>query len=561
MNEKIKVFALGGLDEKGKNMLILEINDNIFVLDCGLKYPHKSIPGVDALIPNFDYLKENKDRVKAYIITHGHDDKMGGLPYVYREVPAPVVTTQFTGKIIELYSEKIGVKNKYNFLFTDGHEFLTIAGYRFHFTQVTHSIPFSFACSVETSQGNIIYTSDFIVDYNNLAPSFKFSTKAFLHNEGKEALMLLSDSTNAHIQGSCSPRYSITPHVKDIFENSTGRIFAALYGQNMMNYFELLTLAEKYNKTVVFAQKNASPIMSKLYQEISGSKIPSKIKYEQLENINRIRDKDVLVLLLGEGSTLFENIISFVNGGFSSKSIDFTSEDTFILNCPAVATNEVLGTEALDEVYKTGCKVVSFSRKTLLSMHACEEDIKTIITFFNPKYYVPISGSFTNMMTNAKIALNLDKKYNYSNILVPDNGMIINCENGICKIDYKNILPTGDIMIDGSDIGNVGNNVIEERNRLSNDGVVIMGITISSKAQEIVAGPDVQMRGFVFLKDSENILHTITDLFLDQIRVYLTGYTDEISVEDKIIDRVTRYIRRETGKNPVIIPAIIDLDK
>ena len=561
MNDKIKVFALGGLDEKGKNMLILEINDNIFVLDCGLKYPHKSIPGVDALIPNFDYLKDNKDRVKAYIITHGHDDKMGGLPYVYREVPAPVVTTQFTAKIIEMYSDKIGVHNKYNFIYTDGHEFLTIGGYRFHFTQVTHSIPYSFACSVETSQGHIIYTSDFIVDYNNLAPSFKFSTKAFLHNEGKEALMLLSDSTNAHIQGSCSPRYSIIPHVKDIFENSTGRIFAALYGQNMMNYYELLTLAEKYNKTVVFAQKNATPIMSKLYQDIAASKLPSKIKYEQLENINRIRDKDVLVLLLDEGSTLFENIISFVNGGFSTKSIDFTSDDCFILNCPAVPTNEVLGTEALDEVYKTGCKVINFSRKTLLSMHACEEDIKTLITFFNPKYYVPISGSFTNMMTNAKIALNLEKKYNYSNILVPDNGMIIHCENGVCKIDYKNILPTGDIMIDGSDIGNVGNNVIEERNRLSNDGVVIMGITISTKAQEIIGGPDVQMRGFVFLKDSENILHTITDLFLDQIRVYLTGYTDEVSVEDKIIDRVTRYIRRETGKNPVIIPAIIDLDK
>ena len=194
-------------------------------------------------------------------------------------------------------------------------------------------------------------------------------------------------------------------------------------------------------------------------------------------------------------------------------------------------------------------------------MHACEEDIKTLITFFNPKYYVPISGSFTNMMTNAKIALNLDKKYNYSNILVPDNGMVINCENGICKIDYKNLIPTSNVMIDGKDIGNVGNNVIEERNRLSNDGVVIMGITISSKTQEIIAGPDVQMRGFVFLKDSENILHTIIDLFLDQIRVYLTGYTDEVSVEDKIIDRVTRYIRRETGKNPVIIPAILDIDK
>ena len=165
------------------------------------------------------------------------------------------------------------------------------------------------------------------------------------------------------------------------------------------------------------------------------------------------------------------------------------------------------------------------------------------------------------MMANAKIALNINKKLNYSNIFVLDNGMFITGENGTLKVDYKNKIDTGDVLIDGSDIGNVGNNVIEERNRLSGDGVVIMGVTVSSKQKAIIAGPDVQMRGFVFLKDSENILHTITQLFLDQVDVYLTGYYEDTPIEDKIIDRIARYIRKETGKCPVIIPAIVDLDK
>ncbi|MDD6302581.1 MAG: ribonuclease J [Bacillales bacterium] len=560
MDDKIKIFALGGLDERGKNLYVVEINEDIFIFDCGSKYPTNAIPGVDSLIPNFDYLKENKHRVKAYIISHAHEDKYGALPYIYHEIPAPIVTSRFTATIIEYFTSINEVNNEYQFDYIEKSGYKTIAGRRFHFTQVSHSVPYAYSFSVETSQGLITYTSDYVLDFNNLSPEYKFHVDE-LQNIKNNVFILLSDSTNAHIPGHASPDYLITSKIEHHFEYSTGKIFAALFSTNMMALNEILLLAVKYNKTIIVVEKESEYMLQNVFKQKKYIDFLGQIKFEKLENLNRIRDKDTLVLLVNVGSSLYRDIISFVNGGFTKLHVEFNSNDTFILDCPSSPLNEVLATEALDETYKTGCKIVHFSKKTIKTMHACQEDIKSIIAYMKPKYYIPISGSFTNMMTNAKIALSSDSYFNYSNIFVLDNGMILYGENGVCKVDYKNIIPTGDVLIDGSDIGNIGNNVIEERNQLSKDGIVIMGVTVSSKKGEIVGGPDVQMRGFVFLKESENLLHTITDLFLDQVRIYLTGYSDSVSFEDKIIDRVSHYIFRETGKRPVIIPAIIDLDK
>ncbi len=561
MADKIKVFALGGLDERGKNLYVVEVNDDIFVFDCGLSYPHKSIPGVDAIIPNCAYLYQNKKRIKAYIISHAHDDNMGALPYVYMEAPAPVVTSPFTARKIELYTKRLGLKVNYKFDYVLKSGEKEIGGRKFIFASVTHSIPFSYAFSLVTDQGQIVYTSDFIIDFNNIPDEFKMNTKELLKSTNYETLLLLADSSNANSVGYATPRYMLTPHIHDLFEMSKGRIFIACYGQNVMHINEIMSLCAKNNKTVIFAKSSVGEDYIRLYNEFKDKGFENKVKFEKFENINRVSDKDLVVLLVGEGSELYSQVVDFANGHFSSISLRFNENDTFVLDCPPVPNNETTYVASIDEVYKTGCNVLKFSRKDIVTMHPCQEDIKTVLTLFKPKYYMPVNGLYSNMMANAKIALNINKKLNYSNIFVLDNGMCVTGENGTLKVDYKNKIDTGDVLIDGSDIGNVGNNVIEERNRLSGDGVVIMGVTVSSKNKTIVAGPDVQMRGFVFLKDSENILHTITDLFLNQVDIYLTGYHDDTPIEDKIIDRIARYIRKETGKSPVIIPAIVDLDK
>lgn len=559
MTSKIRCFALGGLDENGKNLFVIEINDDIFVIDCGIKYPDKRVPGVDFIIPNFDYLKERKEHIKAYIITHAHDDNMLALPYIYHECPAPIVTTKFTGKMIEYAAKGLGIKDKYNFDFVDLNSSKVIAGYKFYFCQVTHSMPFTFGFSLKTDQGQIIYTSNYLLDWSLSDPNFKLDTNSLLKHSRDDILLVLSDSTNAHIQGHNSPNYRLTNKISKYFEDQEGRIYISLYSQNYFNILEVIKLCIKNNKTIIFSKKTDEIQIMGLINEfnlIEGI----KPKLENVENIHRIKSANTVVIIMNTGEKLFDEIITISSGTMDRKPISFDEKDLFIFASPSVYATDIIATKALDEIYKTGVQVVMFTRKDIYSPHACDEDIKAMINIFEPKYYMPINGDFKSLLTNGKIAISL-KKYNYSNVFVLDNGMVMNIENGIAKLDYNTKINVGDVFIDGIDVGNIGNNVIEERNKISNDGVVIMGISVSSKKQEIVGGPDVQMRGFVFLKDSENILREITNIFLDQVRIYLTGYYNQPqSIEDKIVERCLRYVRKETGKNPIIIPKIIDID-
>lgn len=560
MSSKIKCFALGGLDESGKNLYVVQINDDIFVLDCGIKYPDKRVPGVDFIIPNYDYLKEHKKNIRAYIITHAHDDKMLALPYIYKDCPAQVVTTKFTGRLIELASKELGVNVKYKFNFIDGENTKNVAGYDIDFFQVTHSMPFSFGCSIHTDQGNILYTSDYIIDWSIINKHFRMASKELLASLIDNVLLLLSDSTNAHIVDHNSPNYKITPHISKHLEDQSGKVLISLFSQNYINLIEVLLLCSKLNKTVIFSKKIVETQVMNLINEFDLLE-GAKLKVEQIDNIHRIKNSDIVIIIMNMGEYLFKEIISITSGTMDGKPISFDSNDLFIFASPSVSATDIIATRSLDEVYKTGVQVKLLTRKEIYSTHACEEDIKTLISISQPKYYMPISSDFKGMLTNGKIAISL-KKYNYNNVFVLDNGMILNIENRIAKVDYANKIPVGNVFIDGIDVGNIGNNVIEERNRISNDGVVIMGITVSSSKQEIIGKPDVQMRGFVFLKDSDNVLKEITNIFLDQVRIYLTGYYENVEeIESKIIERCMRYVRKETGKNPVLIPKIIDIDK
>ena len=560
MSSKIKCFALGGLDESGKNLYVVQINEEIIVLDCGIKYPDKRMPGVDFIIPNFDYLKENKKNIKAYIITHAHDDKMLALPYIYQECPAPVVTTRFTAKMLEYVAKGLGLKINFKFDYVEGTCRKKLGSNYVDFSQTTHSMPFSFGCSINTDQGQIIYTSDYIIDWSIINKNFKMSTKEIISSLQNDVLLLLSDSTNAHIADHNSPNYKITPHISKYLEDQEGKVIISLYSQNYINLIEILLLCAKLNKTVIFSKKSDEIQVMGLVNEFDLLE-GAKIKVEQIDNIHRVKNSNIVIIVMNTGEYLFNEIITITSGTMDQKPMTFEPNDLFIFASPSVPATDIIATKALDEIYKTGVQVKQLSRKEIYSPHACEEDIKTLLSIAQPKYYMPISSDFKGLLTNGKIAINL-KKYNYSNVFVLDNGMILNIENRIAKVDYSNKIPVGNVFIDGIDVGNIGNNIIEERNKISNDGIVIMGITVSSSKQEIIGKPDVQMRGFVFLKDSDNVLKEITNIFVDQVRIYLTGYYEDVKeIEDKIVERCMRFVRKETGKNPVIIPKIIDIDK
>ena len=337
----------------------------------------------------------------------------------------------------------------------------------------------------------------------------------------------------------------------------------ANYSSNLFNLKEIFDLCEKYNKTVFLYSRSMDDkrlLQIKNYFVAQNICSPN-IKIGKLADINRVKDSDIALLFLGSVIDVFDKVSNFLATDGKELHFELTSKDVFINNCIPIASKEVEAVQMLDNLYRTDMKIQNITSKDRTVIALSEEDIKQYLVFLNPKYVIPVDGYFFELMNTAKIVLSSNKKYNYSNILVLENGVPVTFENSVAKADYVNKIETADMFIDGIDIGNVGNNVVEERNEMSSDGIVIMGIVVSKSKKAIVGGPDVQMRGFVFLKDSENILREITNIFVENIRIYLTGYySKKQDILDKIIEQCNRYIRKETGKKPVIIPEIIEIN-
>ena len=562
VNEKVKFFSLGGLDEIGKNLFILEIKNNIYILDAGSKYPSNNIPGVDLIIPSFKYLEENKSRVKAYIISHGHQENIGALIFMYKRIPAPIYCTKFTSESIIMLDKAYETNNKFVFELIDNCKEKMIGNVKFGFSNLTHSIPGAVSIKAYTDQGIICYIADFICDPSAKEP-FQTDYKNLEFGHEGNYLALILGCENSTRKGYTIPKHHVSDLMLRHFENSQGKIFVINIKQNLFNLQEIFHLCDKFNKTVFVYEKKSNTTAPQFYQKafLEYKICSQKTKFGKLSEINRTREQDIVVLFLEERKDVYETIQEFGESKRFEYRIDITTNDLFIDNTQPIPTKETKATQILDLLYKTNAQVFQISKKERNILSCSEEDIKQFLTFLQPKYFIPVSGYYFQLMTAAKIALNSSTRFNYSNIFLLDNGVPVEFENKMARPDYKNKIECANLFIDGIDIGNVGNNVVEERSRMSNDGIVLMAITVSKTSKEIVGGPDVQMRGFVFLKDSENILREITNIFVENVRVFLTGfYDDKEVVINNIIEKATRYVRRETGKNPLIIPEIVELD-
>lgn len=562
MNDKIKFFALGGLDESGKNMYVVEINDKIFILDCGLKYPSKNITGVDAICSDMNYIIQNKSKVKAIIVSHSHFEECGAIPVLCKFINAPVYCTEFTRIIIEHFNSDFEINTKINYHIISPTYKEIIDGVVFSFTPLTHSVPGSVSVKIHTSQGIIAYVPGLIFDPTSERP-FQTGLKELQFGDKDSYLALLVSSCGSTKQGYTIPKHKVKKLIQSQFETCEGKLMIANYSSNLFNLKEIFDLCEKYNKTVFFYSRSMDDrrlLQIKNYF-ISQNICSPNIRIGKLADINRIREQDMVLLFLGSVIDVFKKVSDFLATDGKELHFDLTSKDIFINNCIPIASKEVEAVQMLDNLYRTDMKIQNITSKERTVIALSEEDIKQYLVFLNPKYVIPVDGYFFELMNTAKIALNSNKKYNYSNIFVLENGVPVTFENSVAKADYVHKIETADMYIDGIDIGNVGNNVVEERNEMSTDGIVLMGICISKSKKEIVGGPDVQMRGFVFLKDSENILREITSIFVENIRIYLTGYYNKKQeILDKIVEQCNRFVRKETGKKPVIIPEIIEID-
>ena len=560
MEDIIKVSALGGLDENGRDCYVIEINNDIFVIDAGLALPDKTIPGVDYLLAHAQYLINNKDRVKAYIMTHAHDENMGALKYFYDDAPAPIICTRFTKHVIETQFNFNTLRIPLDFKVIPPTSALEIAGRKFHFFQTSHNAAYSFGVAIETSKGNIVYTSDFIVDYSVKIPAYIFDMKALSVLSERPTFLLMSESKGANHEGYCSPHHRVTPLIEKYFSNANKRIFIDCFWQNFFRISEIIDLCIENNKKIFFYNDFTRTIM-KMLMEFNPSRIPVDMVVGK-EDLLRVREQELVILMLGKGEELYQELIRVVDGTNEDKRIRLTKRDIFINAGLPTPTLETIATRSIDYLYRTGAEVVWIKKNQITAMHPRQDDLKFFLSVLKPRYYLPVRGNFINLMANAKLALSMGIGLNHTNVFILDNGMQL-CFNelGRPSILPNNpaIMPTHPILVDGSGVStNVAENIVNDRRQLSVDGVVVIAVTVSIEEKRIIAGPDCQMRGFVYVKEAEPLLKSVANIFVDEVTTALSvNNTDFEEIKANAQERIRRFIKRENGREPMIIPIIV----
>lgn len=551
--DQVRIFALGGLDEDGKNMLVVEVNEAIFIIEAGLKYPDTGQLGVEFIIPDFSYLIENKERIQGIFITHAHDDVVAALPYLLKQVNAPVYTSALTANIIHEMLKKEGIKNaKIHRLKRCSKQ--TIGGVKIRTFPMTHAFPDNFGLAISTDQGYIVYTGEFIVDYDMLQKEYLCDLNELSDIGKKGVLCLLCESQGADKSGHTAPKHRITSLIEPIFEASEGtRILISCYSQSLFRIIEIIELAKKFNRKIFFHDKGIRELLKHL-ETMKYYRVPKEMEINEKNFSDDM--EDVVVLISGNGKNLFRTMTNIAN--HEDAHVSFRTSDTIIVASPIVSGTELDASNMENEIYKEGGKIYTLDSKTVLSMHPSSEDLKMMLYLFQPKYYIPIKGEYRHLYVNANLATKMG--YSPDRILILENGQIALFENKILK-SVAQRLELEDTMIDGKENWDVTGVVLKDREVLSTDGVMIIGVGVNHKTKEISNGPDVQTRGLIYLKDAEYIIKEVGNIMENCIeKAVKEKRYDNLTVRAEARDKISKYLMKETGKRPMVLPVIMEIN-
>lgn len=551
--QKVRLMALGGLDEDGKNMYLVEIDGDIFVVDCGLKYPSESEQlGIEYIIPDFTYLKEHKNRIKGLFISHGHDDVMCAFGHLISELDVEVYASALTAKLLYEELNKHHIKNKHINV-VKRHDVIKIGNHTIRTFPVMQSIADGVGFAFETEYGSIVYTSEFIFDYDFLNNAFSMDINALSEIGKNKVLCLLSESTGSSRNGYTAPKHRITDHIEHYFELSNQRIIITLYRQNLFRIMEVLELASKYHKRVFFYDQEHIKLL-KIVEDLGYYTIPKNVIISSKELDNEM--KDVVCVVSGSGDQVFKLMNNIAIG--EDSVLKLNDNDTVIIASPVVPGTENEATAMENDLYKAGVKIVKLNAKEILSMHASIEDLKMMLYLTSPRYYLPIKGQYSDLANNADIAVQMG--FTPDKIIILDNGQFASFENGRLS-STSDIIELNDTAIDSSNMKDVSGMVLKDRESLSTDGVIIAGVVLDFNTKKLIGGPDVQSRGVIYLKDADDILNEIGNILISTIEENVkNGTYDNMAVRAEVRDKVSKFVLRGTGKKPMILPAIVEIN-
>ncbi len=550
---KVRIFALGGLDEDGKNMLVVEVEEKIFVIEAGLKYPDSETLGVEFVIPDFTYLIQNKERVKAVFITHAHDDVDAALPYLLKQINVPVYTGAMTALMVREMLKREGVKNAKVHRIKRS-DTIRIDGVKIHTFPMTHAFPDNYGIAISSDQGYIVYTGEFIIDYDMMQEEYNCDLNLLSEFGKKGVLALMCESQGVERSGHTSPNHRITHLIEPIIESHReGRILISTYFQSLFRIQEILDIAVKYRKKIYIHDDGLLHVL-KLMEEMKYYRVPKELLIDRRSFHNDM--EDVLVIISGQGKNLFRTMSNIANK--EDPNVQFRSTDTIIIASPIVSGTQMEANNMENEIYKEGGTIFTLDSRQVLSMHPSKEDLKMMLYLFKPRYYIPVKGEYRHLYMNATLAMDMGNPS--SNILVLDNGQIAEFEDGEVKSTAQH-LPLSDTMIDGKENWDVTGVVLKDRETLSTDGVMIVAVGIHAKSKEIINGPDVQTRGVVYLKDAEQVIKEAGVMLEECIREAVKEKRyDNMEVRSEARDRITRFLMKKLGKRPMVLPVILEIN-
>ena len=546
---KIKLFSLGGLNENGKNMFVMEIDDDILVFEAGLKYSDECTLGIDYIIPNIDYLKQNVKRIKGVFLTHGHDENVGALVDIYKYLDnVKVYGSKFTMDIVKKEFESYRVDTT-NLVEIKVNKAITIGSVKVFPVSLSHSIPDNFGYAVYTNDGVIFYGSDFVFDAVMRGPyQTDIGKLAYIGKQG--VLCLLSESIYADRTGYTTPNHRIEGLIAKTLNKAPGRIIFNVLNSHLYRIQELFNEVMKTDKKIV--------IMGKRLQNIVNYSLDNgylHIDRKFIGDLSNLNDKNAIILNTNEREKPYANMIRIING--YDKFIKIEPTDTVFLATPIYEGREKTFYKMLDDIAKIGADSVILSPKKYLSYHASSEDLMMMLELMQPKYYFPIKGEYRNQVANANLAEMVGIPP--ENIILKENGYVATFENGELVEDYLKI-PTGSISIDGDSSDDIGEVVLKDRELLSQNGIIIITATMNKKTKKILVGPEILTRGFIYVKDSTEIIDKIKEICSKVItdNTY-PNYIDYTKIKNTIREHLSNYLFNATGNKPMIITVMQEL--
>lgn len=549
--DSINFFALGGLDEEGCNMSVIEINDELYVIDAGLKYPENESLGVEAIIPDFSYIIKNKKRLKAIFITHGHDDVMGALPFLLQEVNAPVFTTSFVALMIDDILEKHKL-NRPQIIELKKNDTFKVGKRKGIAFGLTHSIPDSIGIAIDTDQGYIVHSGEFIMDFNAPSDAFKMDLTTIADLGKKGVFLATTESVSAKLEGFTSPKHRITPIMESIFEETDDRIVVTLYEQNIYRLIEVIEMAEKFGRKIYLYGEKQRQLMRHL-EALNYYMIPKDMIVSPKQFNNDMTN--VVVIVSDVGPNVFRKMGRIAMG--EDQIIEINEDDHVIVASPELPGTEKISSEMVNELFKEGVQVTRMDHNKVLSMHASVEDLKMMLALLKPKYFIPVKGVYQNLLANVEVAkeMGIDEE----NTILLDNGQFAKFEKGKLKSTEESI-KLESVNIDGKDHLDVSGLVLRDRKILGNDGAITVGVVINQRNKKVIGGPDVQSRGVVYLKDARSLMNEVGDILIKTIETNVKNNKYEhIPTRNEARKKISKFIYDKTGKRPMVMPVIIEL--